>query len=166
MLFPLKFQRDNRKNALAVAPANEKLDKKAVFSPHRGDETATYNRAIIYHQLASCFFPPEFSPLVWGYSRRSVSSAVRGELSLPACVHLASTTLGVGRAAFFLPPAHMGLFIAYHIVVTLPKNFSCPCGHYKAAFAAKVNEWEFFLPVWALFMSASLRSRSCRYFCK
>ena len=60
MLFSLKFQRDNRKNALAVAPANEKLDKKTVLSPYSGDETATYNRAIIYHQLASCFFRRNF----------------------------------------------------------------------------------------------------------
>ena len=41
--FSLKLQRNNRQNALAVTPAKE---KKAVFSPHCGDETATnYNRA-------------------------------------------------------------------------------------------------------------------------
>ena len=32
MLFSLKLQRDNRKNALAVDPAKEKTGKKAVFS--------------------------------------------------------------------------------------------------------------------------------------
>ena len=46
MLFSLKPQRDNRQNALAVSPAKEKAGKKAVFSPHCGDETTTYyNRA-------------------------------------------------------------------------------------------------------------------------
>ena len=46
--FFLKLQRDNRKNALAAEPAKEKTGKKAVFSPHCGDETTTYdyNRAI------------------------------------------------------------------------------------------------------------------------
>ena len=46
MLFSLKLQRDNRKNALAVDPAKGKPEKKAVFLPHCGDETTTnYNRA-------------------------------------------------------------------------------------------------------------------------
>ena len=46
MLFSLKLQRDNRQNALAVEPAKGKTGKKAVFSPHCGDETTTYyNRA-------------------------------------------------------------------------------------------------------------------------
>ena len=46
MLYSLKFQRDNRKKALAVDPAKGKTGKKAVFSPHCGDETTTYyNRA-------------------------------------------------------------------------------------------------------------------------
>ncbi len=42
MLFSLKLQRDNRKNALAVDPAKGKTGKKAIFSPHYGDETTTY----------------------------------------------------------------------------------------------------------------------------
>ena len=42
MLFSLKLQRDNRKNALAVDPAKGKTGKKAIFSPHCGDETTTY----------------------------------------------------------------------------------------------------------------------------
>ena len=45
--FSLKFQRDNRQNALAVwIPPRGKPEKKAVFSPYCGDETTTnYNRA-------------------------------------------------------------------------------------------------------------------------
>ena len=51
MLFSLKPQRDNRQNALAVSPAKEKAGKKAVFSPHCGDETTTcYNRALENHR--------------------------------------------------------------------------------------------------------------------
>ena len=42
MLFSLKLQRDNRKNALAVDPAKGKTGKKLHFSPHCGDETTTY----------------------------------------------------------------------------------------------------------------------------
>ena len=50
MLYSLKFQRDNRKKALAVDPAKGKTGKKAVFSPHCGDETTTYyNRAKHFH---------------------------------------------------------------------------------------------------------------------
>ena len=46
MLFSLKLQRDNRKNALAVDPARGKLEKRLYFSLHCGDETTTYyNRA-------------------------------------------------------------------------------------------------------------------------
>ena len=46
MLFFLKLQRDSRKNALSVEPAEGKTGKKAVFSPHCGDETSVYsNRA-------------------------------------------------------------------------------------------------------------------------
>ncbi len=46
MLFSLKLQRDNRKNASAVDPAKGKTGKKAVFSSHCGDETTiNYNRA-------------------------------------------------------------------------------------------------------------------------
>ena len=46
MLFSLKLQRDNRKNALAVDPAKGKTGEKAVFSSHCGDETTTNdNRA-------------------------------------------------------------------------------------------------------------------------
>ena len=40
--FSLKFQRDNRKNALAVDPAKGKIGKKAVFSPYCIDKTTTY----------------------------------------------------------------------------------------------------------------------------
>ena len=44
--FSLKLQRENRQNALAVAPCKEKTEKKAVFSPHYGAETAiNFNRA-------------------------------------------------------------------------------------------------------------------------
>ena len=46
MLFSLKLQRDNRKNALTVDPAKWKTGKKLYFLPHCGDETtAYYNRA-------------------------------------------------------------------------------------------------------------------------
>ena len=49
MLFSLKFQRDNRQNALTVDPAKEKTGEKAVFSPHCGDETTTnHNRAFYF----------------------------------------------------------------------------------------------------------------------
>ena len=49
MLFSLKLQRDNRQNALAVAPAKGKTGEKAVFSPHCGDEiTTNYNRAFYF----------------------------------------------------------------------------------------------------------------------
>ena len=48
MLFSLKLQRDNRKNASAVDPAKGKTGKKAVFSSHCGDETTiNYNRAFL-----------------------------------------------------------------------------------------------------------------------
>ena len=51
MLYFLKLQGDNRQNALAVSPAKEKAGKKAVFSPHCGDETTTcYNRALENHR--------------------------------------------------------------------------------------------------------------------
>ena len=39
--FPLKLQRDNRQNALAVDPAKGKTRKKLYFSSHCGDETIT-----------------------------------------------------------------------------------------------------------------------------
>ena len=42
MLFSLKLQRDNRKNALTVDPAKWKTGKKLYFLPHCGDETTTY----------------------------------------------------------------------------------------------------------------------------
>ena len=49
MLFSLKPQRDNRKNALTVEPAKGKTGKKLYFSTHCGDETTTYsNRAFLY----------------------------------------------------------------------------------------------------------------------
>ena len=49
MIFSLKLQRDNRKNALAVEPAKGKTGKKLYFSTHCGDETTTYfNRAFLY----------------------------------------------------------------------------------------------------------------------
>ena len=52
MLFSLKLQRNDRKNAPAVAPAKGKTGKKAVFSPYCGGETATYSgRAFSY-----CFY--------------------------------------------------------------------------------------------------------------
>ncbi len=41
MLFPLKFQRNNRQDALAVDSAKRK-NEKAVFSPRCGDETTGY----------------------------------------------------------------------------------------------------------------------------
>ena len=45
--FSLNPQRDRRKNALAVAHAKGKLEKRLYFSPHCGDETTTcYNRAL------------------------------------------------------------------------------------------------------------------------
>jgi len=43
MFFSLKRQRNDRKNALAVAPEKGKTGEKAVFSPHCGDETTTYH---------------------------------------------------------------------------------------------------------------------------
>ena len=47
ILFSLKLQRDNRKNALAVDPAEGKTGKRLYFSPDCGDETTTYyNRAL------------------------------------------------------------------------------------------------------------------------
>ena len=42
MLFPLKFQRNNRQDALAVDSAKRK-NEKAVFSPRCGDETTGYH---------------------------------------------------------------------------------------------------------------------------
>ena len=42
MLFPLKLQRNNRQNALAVDSANERLENKALFSSRYGDETTAY----------------------------------------------------------------------------------------------------------------------------
>ena len=36
----LTFQKSNQENASAIEPANKKLDKKAVFLPYSGDETA------------------------------------------------------------------------------------------------------------------------------
>ena len=49
MLFPLKLQRDNRKKALAVAPAEGKTGKKLYSSPYCGDGTTTYyNRAFLF----------------------------------------------------------------------------------------------------------------------
>ena len=54
MLFLLKFQRNNRKNTLAVDPATGKTGKKLYFSPYCGDETTTsYNRVITNQQHAS-----------------------------------------------------------------------------------------------------------------
>ena len=49
MLFSLKFQRDNRQNALTVDPLRGKQEKKAVFSRYCGDETTTnHNRAFAF----------------------------------------------------------------------------------------------------------------------
>ena len=47
MLFSLKLQRDNRKNALTVDPAKWKTGKKLYFSPHCGDETNTYLQSLL-----------------------------------------------------------------------------------------------------------------------
>ena len=53
MLFSLKFQRNNQKNASAMDSAKGKTGKKAVFSPCCGDETTThYDRAIKYISLS------------------------------------------------------------------------------------------------------------------
>ena len=53
-VFLLKIQRDNRKKALAVYPAEGKTGKKLYFSPYCGDETTTYyNRAIANQQHVS-----------------------------------------------------------------------------------------------------------------
>ena len=47
ILFSLKLQRDNRKNALAVDPAEGKTGKRLYFSLYCGDEITTYyNRAL------------------------------------------------------------------------------------------------------------------------
>ena len=60
MLFSLKLQRDNRKNALTVDPVKGKTGKKLHFSPHCGDETTTYyNRAfgkgfLLYFHISVC----------------------------------------------------------------------------------------------------------------
>ena len=49
MLFPLKLQRDNRKKALAVAPAEGKPEKSSIFHRNCGDGTTTYyNRAFLF----------------------------------------------------------------------------------------------------------------------
>ena len=49
MLFSLKFQRNNRQNALAMDSTKGKLEKKAVFSSRCGDEaTAYYDRAFFF----------------------------------------------------------------------------------------------------------------------
>ena len=58
MLFPLKLQRDNRKKALAVDPAEGKTGKKLYFSPYCGDETTLYyDRAFLFGSaiVQGCF---------------------------------------------------------------------------------------------------------------
>ena len=52
--FSLKLQRDYRQNALSVDPAKGKLEKKAAFPPHCGDETTTnYNQSLLYSEHAN-----------------------------------------------------------------------------------------------------------------
>ena len=52
MLFPLKLQRDNRKKALAVDPAEGKTGKKLYFSPYCGDKTTLYyDRAFLFGSI-------------------------------------------------------------------------------------------------------------------
>ena len=65
MLFSLKLQRDNRKNALTADPAKGETGKKLYFSPHCGDETTTYfNRAFPKGSaIACCFIPTSFGRL-------------------------------------------------------------------------------------------------------
>ena len=54
ILFSLKLQRDNRKNALAVDPTERKTGKRLYFSPDCGDETTiNYNRAILFELAIS-----------------------------------------------------------------------------------------------------------------
>ena len=66
MLFPLKLQRDNRKKALAVDPAEGKTGKKLYFSPYCGDETTLYyDRAFLFGSVIvqGCFV----STIYWKY---------------------------------------------------------------------------------------------------
>ena len=79
MLFSLKLQRDNRKNALAVVPAKGKTGKKLYFSPHCGDETTTcYNKAQLY--AFSSIFPLAGSMtrgfywlFLWNFKEKSIN---------------------------------------------------------------------------------------------
>ena len=57
-VFSLKLQRDNRKKALAVDPAEGKTGKRLYFSPYCGDGTTTYyNRAFLFGSVIvqGCF---------------------------------------------------------------------------------------------------------------
>ena len=63
-VFSLKFQRDNRKNALAVDPAREKTGKRLYFPPYCGDETTTYyyNRVFFFGENEVL---NDFEAVVW-----------------------------------------------------------------------------------------------------
>ena len=74
MLFPLKLQRDNRKKALAVDPAEGKTGKKLYFSPYCGDETTLYyDRTFLFGSVIvqGCFV----STIYWKYMLFLYSSA-------------------------------------------------------------------------------------------
>ena len=67
MLFSLKLQRDNRKNALAVDPAKGKTGKKLYFSPHCGDETTTYYKEPLGKVSPSIATFPFVQGARWGF---------------------------------------------------------------------------------------------------
>ena len=48
MLFSLKFQRDNRQNALSVAPTKGKTGEKGCIFTTLWDETATNHNKVYY----------------------------------------------------------------------------------------------------------------------
>ena len=51
MLFSLKFQRDNQKNALAIGFAKGKTGEKGcIFTTLRDETTAYYDRAFLNHK--------------------------------------------------------------------------------------------------------------------
>ena len=53
--FSLKFGGNNRYNVSAIKSAKEKPEKKAVFSPCCGDETATYHDRAFKRPLPRLF---------------------------------------------------------------------------------------------------------------
>ena len=65
-LFPLKLQRNNRQNALAVDPAKGKTGKKAVFSPYCGDEAATCHDRAKEKKAPLCGGFTKGGRLIWG----------------------------------------------------------------------------------------------------